>query len=134
MLIGCLNVLYPLVEGVPVISRKDLKIAYIATSMFCVLWIGGATAPELGREVQELSAWLRCPWLPLQQNLEGLGKRKYIIFITSHWASSYRSVVCEGLSRRTARVGAGAARAEVAKAAVAAAPVGAMRTRDQGTT
>ena len=121
MLIGCLTVLYPLVEDVPVLSRKDLKIAYITTSMFCALWIGGETAPELGTEVQELSAWLWCPRLPLQQNLRGLGKRTYIIFVPSQWVSSWRSVVREGLSRRTARATAGAAGAEVARTAAAAA-------------
>ena len=47
MLIGCLYVLYLLFEGVPVMSRKDLRNAYI-TSMFSVLWIGGESAPELG--------------------------------------------------------------------------------------
>ena len=39
--------------------------------MFCVLCVGGESAPELGREVQEVSGWLQCPWLPLQQNLGG---------------------------------------------------------------
>ena len=80
--------------------------------------------------MRELSAWLRCPWLPLQQNLGGLGKRTNIIFVISQWASSWRSVVCEGLSRRTASagVGEGAAGAEVARAAVVG---GAIRTRIQ---
>ena len=32
-----------------VISRKDLKNAYRTTSMIFVLWIGGESAPELGR-------------------------------------------------------------------------------------
>ena len=95
MLIGCLGALYRLVEGVPVISRKDLKTAYITMSIFCVLWIGGETAPGIGREVQETSGWLWCPWLPLQQNLGGLEKRTYIIFVTSRWVSSGHRVVCE---------------------------------------
>ena len=45
-------------------------------------------------------------------------------------------MVCEGLSRCIARAGAGvgAARAKVTRVAVAPAPIGAMRTRDQGTT
>ena len=46
--------LYPLVEVVSVLSRKYLKIAYITTSMFCVLWIGGETAPELGGEAEKV--------------------------------------------------------------------------------
>ena len=98
--------------------------------MFCIWWIGGEVAPELGREAQGIQ------WISLQQNLGGLGKRTYIIFVTLQWACSWRIVVCEGLSRRTAGVGVGAAGAEVARGAVAAAATagGAIRTRVQGTT
>ena len=67
---------------------------------------------------------------------------------TSRWASSWHTVVFEGLSRRTAgagararaRAGARAAGAKVARGAAAAAAAatatagGAMRTRVQGTT
>ena len=68
---------------------------------------------------------------------------------TSRWASSWHTVVFEGLSRRTAGAGAGArararagaraAGAKVARGAAAAAAAtatagGAMRTRVQGTT
>ena len=69
---------------------------------------------------------------------------------TSRWASSWHTVVFEGLSRRIAGAGAGArararagaraAGAKVAKGAAAAAAAatatagGAMRTRVQGTT
>ena len=65
-------------------------------------------------------------------SIGGLGKRTYIIFITSQWASSWCSVVCEGLSRCT--VGARGVGAKVDGAVAAPAPAGAMRTRDQGTT
>ena len=79
-------------------QQKDL-ISASMTSMFCVLWIGGEVAPEICREVQGIQ------WLPLPENLGGLGKRTYIVFVTPQWASAWRSLVCEGLSRRTERVG-----------------------------
>ena len=81
---------------------------------------------SFGKEMQGIQ------WLPLQQNLGGLGKRTYIIFVTSQWACLWRSVVCQGLSRRT--TGAKAAGAEVARGGAAAIAGGAMRTRVQGTT
>ena len=56
MLIKCLSVLSSLFAFVPMISRKDLRTAYI-TSKFCVLCVG-ESVPELGREVQEVSGWL----------------------------------------------------------------------------
>ena len=98
MLIGCLTVLYPLVEDVPVLSRKDLKIAYITTSMFCALWIGGETAPELGTKVQEPSAWLWCPWLPLQQKLRGLG-REHTLYLYHHSGPLHGAVWCVRVSQ-----------------------------------
>ena len=58
MLIGCLSVLSSLLAFVPVISRKDLRTAYITSMCFCVLCVGGESAPELGREMQEVSGWL----------------------------------------------------------------------------
>ena len=63
-----------------------------------------------------------------------IGERTYIIFVTPQWASSWHSVVCEGLSRRTR--GARATGAEVARAAAARAVAATrvIRTRIQGST
>ena len=58
MLIGFRSVLYSLFASVRMINRKDLRTAYITMSMFCVLWIGGESAPELGTDAQEVSGWL----------------------------------------------------------------------------
>ena len=125
--IVCLSLFYPSLECVPAIKENDLITAYIITSMFYVLWLDGESSNEIGKEVQEVSQWSLCPVLPLQQNLQILGKRTYIIFATSQWAYSWHSAVYQGISRRMAR--ARVARAGAARGTGVVATRGVVTTR-----